>query len=505
MAKQLYLYKGFTPNLGQGEHLLVDNMAGLVSAMALYRQQTVDLDNYRINNGVASVKPTSTMKDYLTMSYAIEYDTVGKFGRAYFIKSAQPRADYIDYELDLDHWGTFMHDASIQDLIIRRTNRNIGTGIYDKIEVAGAKTVDIYPNTNSVTAGTYSLVILCNETVKTSNLSILTEQTTSRQKLYYLGWPANTYEFPRILAGLEIAQNIYQREIVSGWNPVIKVLKAWIIPADMIAGVSGASPVVLNYVDPTSGNQVSASGYEVAPGKKTYTIASLTTDPNYIYYAGTSKQGSLLTNITASQDICYDFISKVDGMQVLLRVGENVEDITTAFEVGLSINEGQSTGLEALTSAISTLGAGAGVAATITGALAPEVGSLAALAMIGSAANQVQRLSSKAPTRHVPGGDGVVNIMNETGATIFLQSVYRIVKYQSKHNESTHARLKGAVFNIPYASLHGLKTETLLGTGLATDDTYVEADCEVMNIQSDAASVIREKLHNGVYIWDQMT
>ena len=109
MAKYLYLYSGYTPNLGQGQHLLVSNMTSLIGSLTTYLQQTVTLDNYRINNGVAQVKPTTNMSDYLTMSYAIEYDTSKYYGRAFFIKSAQPRADWIDYELELDYWGTFMH------------------------------------------------------------------------------------------------------------------------------------------------------------------------------------------------------------------------------------------------------------------------------------------------------------------------------------------------------------------------------------------------------------
>ena len=264
MAKQLYLYSGFTPNLGQGEHLLVNNMAGLVSAMAAYLRQTVTLDSYRINGGIAQVKPANNaMANYLTMSYAIEYDTAGHYGRAYFIRSAQPRADWIDYELDLDHWGTFMHQASIQDLVIRRTNRNIGTGIYDKIEVAGDQTVDIYPNTNSITAGEFAIVFSCEENIKLNKLSLLTEQTTTRQKVYYSGWPANTYEFPRIMAGIERVQNTFQREIATDWNPEIRVIQAWIIPATYLRG---GSTVSLKYMDQT-GAEAQYSAVEASPAK----------------------------------------------------------------------------------------------------------------------------------------------------------------------------------------------------------------------------------------------
>ena len=499
MAKQLYLYSGFTPNLGQGEHLLVNNMAGLVSAMAAYLRQTVTLDSYRINGGIAQVKPANNaMANYLTMSYAIEYDTAGHYGRAYFIRSAQPRADWIDYELDLDHWGTYMHQASIQDLVIRRTNRNIGTGIYDKIEVAGDQTVDIYPNTNSITAGEFAIVFSCEENIKLNKLSLLTEQTTTRQKVYYSGWPANTYEFPRIMAGIERVQNTFQREIATDWNPEIRVIQAWIIPATYLRG---GSTVSLKYMDQT-GAEAQYSAVEASPAKFSYEI-TLSTDPDYEYYAGTSKHGVQIPTLTTQQKVVYEFITKIDGMQVLLRNGNNVEDITDAFAINLTINEGQVTGLQAVTNALTTLGTGAGVAMAAAGAVAPGVGIMAGLTMLGSAASQAQRLSSKPQTRHIPGGDGVITIMNETGSSIYLQYPYRITKYQSAANEKAHARLKGAVFNIPYSSLANLKTAALLGTGSASDDTYIEADCDVMNIQSDAAQVIKEKLHSGIYLWDQ--
>ena len=506
MAKQLYLYKGFTPNLGQGEHLLVDNMAGLVSAMAAYRQQTVDLDNYRINNGIASVKPTSSMKDYLTMSYAIEYDTVGKYGRAYFIKSAQPHADYIDYQLDLDHWGTFMHDASIQDLIIHRTNRNIGTGVYDRIAASDVKSVTAYSTTPAWTIANLCVAFVVNETVKVNNLSILTDQKVTRQKIYITPISSSlSAPIDNIKLTIARVQNIYERDIASNWNPELQLIRAWLIPYAAVYAPSATPDVTLKYVDPSTGVDTNTlSCYELRTYRKDFSMA-VTTDPNYQYFVGTSTHGMELTNLCVEQHFEYQFITKADGIQVMLRNGDNLMDITQAFEIGLTINEGQITGLQKITNAVSTLGSVAAIGATVAGAAAPGVGLLAGASLVGSAAQRVQSLSSKAPVRHTGFGDALITFGPETGATWTLTSPFRVVTYKSLRSEDKHARSKGAVFDIPYASLHGLKTETLLGTGSATDDTYVEADCDVMNIQSDAAAVIKEKLHAGVYIWDQMT
>ena len=506
MAKELYLYKGYTPNLGQGEHLLVNSFAGLVTEMAAYRQQTVQLDNYRINSGIAQVKPTSSLKDYLTMSYAIEYDTVGKFGRAYFIKSAQPRESWIDYELELDHWGTFMHDASIQDLIIHRTNRNIGTGVYDKIEASDVKSVTAYNTTPAWTIANLCIAFLVNETVKVSNLSVLTDQKVTRQKIYITG--INTsLSAPIDNINLTIArvQNIYERDIALNWNPEIQLVRAWIIPLAAVYASSPTPDVTLKYVDPSTGTDTNTlSCYELRTYRKDFSMA-ITTDPDYQYFAGTSTHGIELTNLCVEQHFDYEFITKTDGIQVMLRNEDNLMDITQAFEIGLTINEGQITGLQKITNAVSTLGSVAAIGATVAGAAAPGVGLLAGASLVGSAAQRVQSLSSKAPTRHTGYGDALITFGPETGTTWTLTSPFRVVTYKSLRSENAHARAKGAVFDIPYASLTALKSATLLGTGSNTDNTYVEADCDVMNIQADAADVIREKLHNGIYLWDRTT
>ncbi len=230
---------------------------------------------------------------------------------------------------------------------------------------------------------------------------------------------------------------------------------------------------------------------------------AITTDPDYQYFAGTTTHGMELTNLCVEQHFDYEFITKADGIQVMLRNGDNLMDITQAFEIGLTINEGQITGLQKITNAVSTLGSVAAIGATVAGAAAPGVSLLAGASLVGSAAQRVQSLSSKAPVRHTGYGDALITFGPETGAVWTLGSPFRVVTYKSLRNENAHARSKGAVFDIPYSSLSNLKTATLLGTGSVSDDTYVEADCDVMNIQSDAAQVIKEKLHNGIYLWDQ--
>ena len=506
MAKELYLYTGYTPNLGQGEHLLVNNFAGLVTEMAAYRQQTVQLDNYRINSGIAQVKPTSTMKDYLTMSYAIEYDTVAKYGRAYFIKAAQPRESWIDYELELDHWGTFMHDASIQDLIIRRTNRNIGAGIYDRIDATKNRSEEYLENTTLGT-GDVTVVFAVEETVKTSALSVLTAQSTSCTKLYSISMATQPLDQPyeNIKGLVDLIQNIFQRD-VSGWDPQLKVLKAWLLPTNVVNTKNVAAS--MKYISTSTGSEMTTTTVkEVIPGniKKTF---SVTTSPNYKYFFGTTMSGLEMTNLTEAQTGTVEYIFSSDDVKVYAYIGEHTQDITDAFSIGITTNNGDATGLTEITSALTTIGSGAMAAAAAAGAIAPGVGLLAGYAALGSAAGTVSQMAQVTHGTYIPGGNGWTTwFLTSTDGyfTKTLKTCYRVVKCQSIHDENAHARIKGAVFNIPYSSLTALKSLTLLGTGSATDDTYVEADCDVMNIQADAAAVIRDKLHNGIYLWDRTT
>ena len=210
-----------------------------------------------------------------------------------------------------------------------------------------------------------------------------------------------------------------------------------------------------------------------------------------------------MSNLTEAQTGVMEFIFSSSDVKVEVYIGEHTQDITDAFTISLTTNNGDATGLTAITSALTTIGSGAAVAASLAGAVAPGVGVLAGLSGIGSAANAVSQMAQVTHGSFIPGGNGWITwfITNPSNFTKTLKTCYRVIKCQSIHDESAHARLKGAVFNIPYSSLGALDTATLLGTGSLTD-TYIEADCNVMNIQSDAAAVIKEKLRNGIYIKD---
>ena len=494
MAKNLYLYSGFTPNLDQGQHLLVNSLSHLMSTMSGYLQQTVSLDNYRINGGVAQVKPTSTMADYLTMSYAIEYDTVGHFGRAYFIKSAQPRADWIDYELEIDHWGTFMHQASIRDLIIKRCNRDIGYGMYDKIENTNVKSTEYYEDV-SLGTGDYYVIFSANETLK---VGVVGQDTTSHRRLYglHMNTPALDDQDVNMMNLVNTVASTFQRD-VSGWDPTIQVLKAWIIPTAVVTTDGRTYTMKFKTWSGTEDN----SSYVGIKQNRVSKFFNVTTDPDYIYYFGTSLRGLELANLTRLQTVEIEFLFSTGDVKVVASVGDKSMDITDAFSVDITVNEGQTSELGEIAQTLTTIGSGAAAAASIAGALNPGVGVLSALTMLGSAASQVKSMTQTSGGKYIPGGDGFATWFEEAGNYSQLKTPYRCSKYKSVQNEKAHARLKGAVFNLPYTSLTGLKSASLLGTGTLTD-TYVEADCNVMNIQSDAAAVIKEKLNNGIYIND---
>ena len=493
MARYLYLYSGYTPNLEQGQHLLVSGISGLIGAMSTYLQQTVTLDNYRINGGVAQVKPSSNMSDYLTMSYAIEYDSSG-YGRAFFIKSAQPRADWIDYELEIDYWGTFMHQATIRDLIIKRCNRNIGTGIYDRIENTGVKSIDYF---NNVTLGTgdYYVIFSANETLKAG---IIGQDTTTHRRLYglHMNTPVLDDQDVNMMDLVNTVASTFQRD-VSGWDPTIQVLKAWIIPTDVVTTDGRTYTMKFKSWAGVDDN----SSYVGIKQNRISKYFSVTTDPDYIYYFGTSLRGLQLANLTTVQSVEIEFIFSTGDVKVIASVGDKSMDITDAFVVDITVNEGQTSELGEIAQTLTTIGSGAAAAASVMGAFNPGVGVLAGLTMLGSAASQVQSMTQTSGGKYIPGGDGFTTWFEEAGNYRTLKTPYRCSKYKSVKNEKAHARLKGAVFNIPYTSLGALDTATLLGTGSLTD-TYVEADCNVMNIQSDAAAVIKEKLRNGIYIND---
>ena len=480
----LKIYKNKTPNQPNGLHYVFSNFSNYLAELGTPFLQFT-LDNYRINGGTIEVATSAPYSDVDAITYVI--DNRDNYNRCYFVDYAEIQSGYLVLRVHVDWWASYLYKATVSNLRVTRCNRNVGIGVYDPIQATKGASFELLDSTRNFNVD--DLAIVYTVAFATGLSSIFVNNSGTQLGLFATELSAlqHTPEgVSKIDWAIKLVSGIYSANATIG-DLDAGVLNAFFIPKAYLAIKSGSVPVFKT--KPPEGEFTLTPEFEVAPLIFPVTI-NKAINPNFEYYVGTKLSGLKMTRTTESQiQIRYEFIAKQDGFQVIVRQGSQMLDITDAFSVGLTSNDGSLTYSQKIAKGIQGIGSVASGAFQIMKGGAGYV--TGALQITSAISNVIEQGNAK----YSQGGDGVSTFRLLSGAA---GDPFYCTKYESTDDEQAHARLFGATFNQQVASIDSVFTFPYLGSGTA--ETYLAATCEIDGICMNARDDIISQLKEGVYI-----
>ncbi len=502
----LYLYKQETPN-SDDKYLYFTTTSQYKTALSTNLVASITLDSYRINANTIKVKLSETITEAVadTLTYAIDErldanNNVSYF-RCYHVNSIMIQSGYVILNCRIDLWASYLYKASISNIIVNKCNRNIGIGLYEPIKCTKSETATYFDG-NTINPEKVSIVFTLSYNVKQNVLN--SNSTTQLFAIDVKTLKALATDYPNVSA-LDIAISFVSGitgVAATGWGfntyNDAQVLSAWLVDNTYLLTNSS------NYVSVHSVNEYMASSgvdqnvYAVVPYIFDKT-KSITIAPNNEYYVGTRQNGLKLQRTTAATiDVKYRFIYGQSDFKIIVMQGNNMQDITEAFSVDLTINQGNVTGIKAVAK---TMGIFLNTFSSMYGIATGN----ATAAVIGTSNLAKSTLNEAADIKggkFVNGGDGYLAFYQiaSVGLTATLHNPYCILTYESIINEEANARHNGAYYNVVVSSIADIFTASLIGTDNNFTDTYIMASLHVDNIPNEASDFIKQKFASGIYL-----
>lgn len=480
----VYLYKNKLPNYGENTHVFFNDANDFVAYLGDAFLQFTE-DRYTMNGNIAEVQ-LPAVADLDDVTY-IAWNNGGAW-RFFFVRSAVYQSGYAIFTLDVDLWATHIAHASLSNIRVTRSNRNIGTGIYDPIPA----TIDYDFEELVEDFEMQNLSILFVIAYSTGTTSILTNNSATKLSVFAKRL-SDIENIPALSNAIdysiELVGGIYGIEgEISGleYSLEANVLKAYLVPSNVLVNKQTPLPT-FKCKSPTFAGDFIPS-FEVAPFAMPQ-IFEIEFDPNKKYYCGTKYAGLELIRTTKQSIVAYRFTVKQDGLQVTVQQGDRMLEITDAFQVGLTSNDGNFTTSQQIARVLQTM---SGIAGGVFQISAGGAGYVTGALSIG---NALQGAFTEGNARYVQGGDGVTTFRSASGEVL---TPFVIQVNESINDEAANARLYGATFNQQVESIVDIFDADLLGTGTLTD-TYFAAELRVDGVPTDARDVIAAAMRGGIY------
>lgn len=517
----LLLYRNITPNTSNGKHYLFTAFSDYKTFLANNLLKSVELNNYRINSNIIKVKIDTvlTISNYTTVTYIInELDNT-----CYLVNDASVQSGYVVYNCIIDYWGTYIADASLSNICVQRCNRKIANGIYQDINATKNNVVQAFPiPTDEQADPTRPLWLNFSKAMIVFTLTYNVSQTafggvsTTGMFAINLKELRDTYvdgasdaqeravrelENPLDIA-VNIVGGIYGVKATSNYGFSVtndaRVTKAYIVPTHLLPFINSGVISVKSKSMYGEYDNLEVDEVNNDTLSKTFTI---NINPNYEYYIGSHLKGLKIIRTTDPVTVTYKCINNNNDLQIIVQQGDNQEDITTEFEVTLTLNDGDVTNLSAIFHVLNT---GLKASSAITSGKTAETakGKFGALgSALGAVEYALSPLQNHFYGKQEGTGDGVANFykLGYVPNGLGLQYPYAYTTCESINNEEEIARKYGAMFNTYVDSLASIFTFSLLGTG-SFSDTYVQANVNVDGVPMIAREQIKQKLLQGLYL-----
>lgn len=525
------LYKEFTPNTANAVHYLFEDANDYVNKISPYLVVSYDIENYRINRNVLMIKFDNHInaKNYDDITYICDNFDEHGYQRFYFVDNCYQQSGYAFYNLSIDYWASYIYRARIDNIHVKRCNRNIATGVYRDDFITKTNLNEWLPisgitsgsNNKSFDVNKSSIVFCMSYNVVSSNTGSIdttqlfainlkdlkenychyTEKGEEREqnKKLELSQKTNAVDYAIAVVG-----GIYG---VSAWGPIkdtndAKVTQAWIVDNSLLLTTYNLVEGIKtrNLYD---GRTLSSTLVNAVVPSNLSRYFSLNLDKNFNYYVGTQGKGLKIKKLSDSPTkVQYTVIVGQSDLKVIVKQGDNQMDITDAFAVQLTMNAGEITGLRAMISTIQQSYQEVGKFMTLK-----NNKNATTFDYTGLLVDYAGGFQNKFVGTLIGSGDGYLNFRNllssgyttnyDENINFPVYNPYALTKCQSIENEDEIVAREGITFDCYISDLSYIFDYNLL---TETNNTFLQCDCNVTNTILDACNLIKTKLASGIFI-----
>lgn len=464
----------------------------------------------------------------------------------YFVKSVKLIGNAFYLELELDYFSSYYNAFKSYNFNVSRANVKLGAGLYDPIQLTNTSPVYNYLDysmaTTEKTEATNSLlrydalsiVFSLNFNVKQNAFGNVATTRLFAINLYDLkkAYCDGTSDTTEKLNRSKINPIDLAVAFVGGINKVsavgiyggndCEVLKAYLIDTEKISLMrEGLSGVI-------SDNQYNLDSYGIV-----YLVQPLQTERlfhfdkniNYKYYLGTKAKGLPLIQTTDdynNEKLLYIYRFGLTDVQILVKYGEEEMDITDQFELAITTNQGEISGIRSISNALK-LGIGTTTSlvantSIIKKAKGEVLGTLSgASGVLNTINNTFDNINQKYNGNIKGNGIGIANFyykLQDFGTNVDTNlkrpvsyNPYILTSYKSLIDEEANARFNGVAVNFKYyyddfifrivrGQYQPIKEKKDI------DPYYLKCDCEISNIPYEASEIIKNIFNNGIYLYE---
>ena len=508
-------------------------------------------DNYRLNNNIlrVAISTTFTIATAITKNTVIQtLGTNNEYQRVYNILSYEIQSGYIQYNVAVDLWHTYIYTANPTNLRVCRSTRAIvdsgiykgfysapkqaiGTPKYIPLDVkdGGISIVDAnnrigWSHWNLVLALKYNYATYQSGSISTTrlfafNLNYLLTNIHDKSSGTWIKSIASI-----IIDYISGIYQITQETTDDSYTTPCEVVNAWLVDDKLIDrhlqtyGPPWTAHVwskmyyttLINgfYLTP---DYVSSTNLTSAEFERSFTYDNA--KPNCKYYVGTNgnymeigaNYGEMQFNIRA--------IVGSDNLKIILIQGENQIDITSAFSLNYTAVDGNLTMQRQMVDQMQNLLpllASTGTIATGVITENPIAVGGGILSLANSAVATMNRLLPQRSGTTIKAGDAISNLCLPWNLLLNQEAVsnpYYIIEIEDEYTGQKELETKGLVYDYTVPDLAALFTYYDATTGTATVGTidgydYLQITEATFsgNVPREAIEYIYSKLLQGIRI-----
>lgn len=518
--RYIRLYKDLSIDNGTLPFHVFKSYPDFLNAIASHQVNIYQTETYRINGeNVLRLNLGDFASSAPQITYAIESDDgITNYFRFFFVNSYKALSGYHEFQLMPDLWATYISRAKIDRIVVSRSNKNVGNGVFDDVQNITVDTLfedafyeSIGGEEHSVKGLGYlpldKVAICFTASVVTGQSLVFPEEHV--QSVYAFGTTLDVFDTLFVDTG-QVPESIVERAVrlVSGINGVvagggvklgISINKIFLMPISFLSfenwGYKFSSKATFG------SGEITYRALKFGLKEQLVLFPRSKLDINKKWYFGTRFDGMPVERSTVDEIGTIRCFVNADGLQVDLTQGDRVQSITHAFEVsaiGSSVVPDSlqrlanvARGIQGLIKDLS------GIASSKTKGEAVTKGASTLLGyteVLGERAKAGQGVSNSEGTVTFDAG------LHEWQGKKYVFNPFYFRFYSSSIDESKKALLTGASFNVVLSSLDDLKTVDFVVPNGVDDLPFVMATARVSGVPMEAQAVIENALKGGVFL-----
>lgn len=500
MAKtiSLYLYEDIQPNYNN-TYYLTNSTQDIKTHLTSYLSATISADNYRVNSNVIKIKNEGT-NYYNNITYAIE-EIIEEgsliYWRCYHVKSIDYQSSYTILYCEVDIWGTYFHNATLNNIVVNQCNRAIGNGFYNDIKHGE---IDYTKTTSAVAPVNLDLLLYFKLEGYTQDTFIGRISIASIKNIAMLAPFTDIIKIETFIKLINKMRPTGSTDPADEYN--FTLVDAYIVPHELLVNSDKTRTiggVTYQYKFDVQMDNIwyTEMLIQCTPSNcivtKNIVNTTITTNLDYKLYLGALNNTIEIPRYVKKAFNYYlNFTINYDSPELLIGYDNNSRNITDNIHMALQVTKTELGGLYNINTAINRLGSiiqnsGLNYGKNIAQGDFWGVGK--------QAMSDLSYFFKNETTYYTSTGNALTTYMAD------LSKFLNIYYVKSLEDEKANARIFGARFSEEISSIYNVFSSALLGTG-SLASTYIKATCNVDEVPTDACDFIQNVLNSGAYFID---